>query len=178
MSNHNIDLSEIRNKSKKDRNYETLRELPISIRDYLSDLEFGEFDRIYEDRGLDTFMQRFRTIRYPIDDRDFGSPNEEVANLYYNLYNEQETEDLIDDFLDRREWVYHPVREFEDWRHIARLYYNNEDFFWAILVFNRITDPFQALKDFNAVRVPAQAFIFQLPIRKTFSYGGSNFKVF
>lgn len=170
----NTSLSNIRNKTKQQRNWDELRQLPSSIRDYFA-RDKGNFDKSYDNRNNDTFLQRFKGVKYPVKDREFGSPNEDICNIFQNLFNERRINNLIEQYTFDRKWVYHPVRPFEKWQNISQTYYNNEAYFWVILVFNRITDPFHALTDFNIVRIPNLQFIFDLPYTLYFDFSAAEF---
>lgn len=167
-------LSEIRNKTQQQRNWDELRQYPPAIRDYMS-RDKGDFDPRYDNRKNDTFLQRFKGVKYPLLDRDFGSPNEDVCNIFQNLYNDKRINEMIDQYTFERKWVYHPVRPFEKWHNVSQTYYNNEAYFWVILLFNRIVDPFQALLDFNLVRVPNLEFIFGLPYTFYYDFASVEF---
>jgi hypothetical protein len=128
----------------------------------------GVFDTLYTNRKSNTFLQRFMKVKLPIGDRDFGSPQEMMCNIYMNLTQDKSTNDLIDEYIFSRRWVYHPVRSFEKWHNISKQYYGNQEDYWAILVFNKISDPFTALEHLSMVRVPYDTFIIDLKTRWDF----------
>jgi len=170
-----ITLANIKNKTKDALDLDDLRQLPIAIRDYF----FGKkvsFDHTYDNRNTDEFLQRFKSTRYPVTDRLYGSPNEEIANIFLNIFTDQEVLDLIETYIFNKQWTYYPVRPFDKWNSISQEYYNTEDDFWSILVFNKITDPFQSLLNFNMIRIPYPSFIQDLPYRTLYDYEGAKFK--
>jgi hypothetical protein len=167
-------VRDIRNKTEEDLRNDYLRKMPFAIRKYFADSFTHKFDVLYNNKESENFLQKHRSVPYPISDREFGSPNERIANIFSNHFNYGEVDDIIERYIDTKSWVYHPVRPFEDWRHIARRYYNDETLFWVPIIFNRIVDPFQALKDFNVVRIPSSNFYLELPTRIYFDYTGST----
>jgi len=169
----NISLSSLRSSTETSRAYDDLRQYPLSIRGYLKNRAI--FDRPYDNRKTDSFLQRFRSTKYPVSDRSFGSPNEDVCNIFINILNDKKVNQLIDDYIFERKWVYHPVRQFEKWHTIARNFYGDESLFWIIIVFNRVVDPFQGLKDFNMVRIPDSQFLQDMPYSVYFDYTAAQF---
>lgn len=163
------DLDKIRNTTEQVRNIDELRQFPLAIREYLKNKK-TPFDKLYSERTTDSFLQRFKTTKYPVVDRSFGSPNEDICNVFLNLLNNKEVNTLIDEYTFNRQWIYHPVRKFEKWHTIANLYYNDETKFWLLLVFNKIVDPFTALEDFNIIRVPEIEFLYDMPYSVRFDY--------
>jgi hypothetical protein len=170
-----ITLSNIKNKSKEALDLNNLRQLPISIRDYFHRKQ-AKFDNVYDNRDTDAYLQRFKSVRYPIADRLYGSPNEEIANIFLNMYQSQEILDIIDEYIFNKQWIYHPVRKFDKWTTISELYYGSEEYFWTLLLFNKIADPFQDLLNFNMIRVPHESFTTVLPYRTLYDYQGARFK--
>jgi len=158
-------------RTKETRNFDDLRQLPVSLREFYSS-KSGKFDRLYDNRRTSDFLQRFKTMKYPILDRDYGSPNGDMCNIFFNIICDREVQDLIDQMTFDRKWIYHPVRKFDMWHTISLKYYNTEDLFWIILTFNRITDPFTALTDFNIVRIPNIEFLYRMPYRTDFEFTG------
>jgi hypothetical protein len=169
-----ISLSDIKNKTSESLDLDDLRQLPISIRDYFSRTK-TKFDALYNNRSTDTYLQRFRSTKYPVQDRLYGSPNEEICNIYLNILNSKEVNDLIDDYIFNNKWVYHPVRKFDRWTTISRYYYSEDRYFWLLLMFNRIADPFQSLLNFNMIRVANQEIIQSIPYRDVFNFRGVTF---
>lgn len=170
----NITLFDVRNKTSDARDIEEMRQFPLAIRDYLKNKKTN-FDNLYDNRRTDEFLQRFKSCKYPIRDRSFGSPNEDICNIFLNIFNDKEVSKLIDQYTFDRKWIYHPVRKFEKWHTISKQYYNDESKFWLILIFNRIVDPFTALQDFNIVRIPEADFLQDIPYRVTFDYASARF---
>jgi len=82
-------LESIRNSTKEKRNFDELRQYPIAIREYMKNKK-GAFDSNYSNRQTDTFLQRFKSTRYPITDREYGSPNEEICKIYLNIFQSKE----------------------------------------------------------------------------------------
>ena len=113
-------------------------------------------------------------MKYPVIDRDYGSPNEDLCNIFFNIIADKETQELIDQMIFDRKWIFHPVRKFDKWHTISRRYYGDENLFWIILVFNRITDPFVALTDFNIIRIPNLDFLYNMPYRTEFEFTGGS----
>jgi hypothetical protein len=164
-----MDLEALKQSTKESREYDNLRQYPLSIRQFRQKSSM-EFDSTFDYRSTDTFLQRFLLTKYPIGDRTFGSPNGNICNLFLNLFNQPEVDVIRNDMLLNREWVYHPVRPFEKWNNISKLYYDNESYFWLILLFNKIIDPFAALKDLSMVKIPNFTFLQRLPYRFEFEY--------
>jgi hypothetical protein len=169
-----LTLSDIKNKTKSARNAEEMRQYPMAIREYFAS-ERGRMDGLYNNRPTDAQIQRYRSIKYPVDDRDYGSPNEEICNIYLNLLNTKEVNEIIDEMIFEREWVFHPIRPFETWTTISLRYYADPDMFWLILLFNRISDPFTALQNFNMIRIPNESFVQRIPYRIDFDFSNTNF---
>ena len=167
-----ISLSDVQNKTQKTRDFEDLRKLPFALREYYSQQKH-RFDELY-DRRTDTYLKRFRMIKYKLYDRQYGNPNADIANIYWNIFNEKSVQDLIDELLFDRKWFYHPVRKFDKWHTVSEYYYQQPDYYWLLLVFNRISDPFQALQDFNIIRVPFMEFLERLPYKTTFDFSGGK----
>jgi len=165
-----MDLEILKLSTKDSREYDNLRQYPLAIRQFRQKSSM-KFDKTYDYRSSDTFLQRFLLTKYPIGDRDFGSPNGDICNVFLNIMNQPEVNALITSMLENREWIYHPVRPFEKWHNLSKYYYNNESYFWLILLFNRIIDPFRALQDFNMVRIPNFDFLQRLPFRFEFDFG-------
>jgi len=168
-------LSSIKNKTKDALDLDDLRQMPIAIRDYFYGKK-ANFDNPYDNRKNDTFLQRFKSVRYPVADSLYGSPNEEIANVFLNIFTDQRVLDLIESYTFNKQWTYHPVRPFDKWNSISQIYYEDEDYYWVILVFNKITDPFQSLLNFNMVRIPYPSFVQDLPYRTLYDYKGARFK--
>jgi hypothetical protein len=164
-----LTIAELKNTTKNSRDIDDMRQYPLAIRQYLKNQK-TKMDGLYDNRQTDTFLQRFRTVKYPVQDRQFGSPNEDICNIYLNMFHEKEVQQLIDDYTFDRRWIYHPVRKFEKWHTISNLYYNGEEYFWVLLIFNRIVNPFTALQDFNMIRVPNFTFLYDLPYNISFDY--------
>lgn len=158
-------------RTQETRNFDDLRQLPLSLRKFFSSKK-GNFDKLYDNRKTSDWLQRFMVSKYPILDRDYGSPNEDICNIFFNVINDKETQDLIDQMTFDREWVFHPIRKFDKWNTISKYYYNDENLFWIIIVFNRIADPFTALTDFNIVRIPNISFLYRMPYRTEFDFNG------
>jgi len=169
-----ITLTRLRNTTEEVRNFDELRQYPLAVREFLKNRK-GAFDLLYSNRKTDTFLHRFKSVKYPVRDRDFGSPNADICNVFLNLLNDREIQEIIDEYTFNRQWIYHPVRKFEKWHTIASLYYGQGAYFWLILVFNRIVDPFKALEHFNIVRVPDFSFLQDLPYTITFDYSSAKF---
>ena len=171
----NFNTNSVRNRSSEDRSNEYLRKLPFAIRRYYKrNSTINGPDEIYENRETDSFLQKFETVTYPVSDSTFGSPNERIANIYFNHLTDKPLQSLIKNYLDEKRWIYHPIRDFEDWRDIAHRFYGDEELFWGIIVFNNITDPFQALKDLNVIRIPEESFIYRIQYRYYFNYSGAK----
>ena len=164
-----MDLQTLKQSTSDSREYDNLRQYPLAIRQFRQKSS-AKFDKPYSYRASDTFLQKFMLVKYPVTDRDFGSPNTDFCNIFLNIMNQQETNDIINDMLETREWVYHPVRVFEKWHTLSKLYYDNESYFWLILLFNRIIDPFRSLQDFNIVRIPNFNLLQRLPSGFTFQF--------
>jgi hypothetical protein len=164
-----MDLTTFKQSTKDSREYDNLRQYPLAIRQFRQNPSM-KFDRPFDYRSTDTFLQRFLLTKYPIGDRDFGSPNGDLCNIFLNIMNQKEMNDVIIEMIENREWVYHPVRVFEKWHTLAKLYYDNEAYFWLILLFNRIIDPFRSLQDFSMVRIPNFNFLQRIPYRFDFEY--------
>lgn len=169
-----LTIAALKNTTKNSRDIDDMRQYPLAIRQYLKNQK-TKFDGLYDNRQTDTYLQRFRTCKYPVQDRQFGSPNEDICNIFLNIFHEKEVQKLIDDYTFERRWVYHPVRQFEKWHTVSNLYYNDEDYFWMLLIFNRIVDPFTALEDFNMIRVPNFSFLNDLPYNISFDYTSVQF---
>lgn len=155
--------------SEESRNFDEMKKLPPALRDYYSN-QSNKFDKLYNNRPTDSFLQRFRTAKYNIKDRTYGGPNEDIANIFFNILNDKEVQELIDDMIFNRKWIFHPIRRFENWSTIANKFYNDENLYWLLIIFNRIVDPFKALLDFNMVRVPNIDFLHRMPYRIRFDY--------
>ena len=169
-----LTLSDLKNKTNSARNAEEMRQYPMAIREYFA-AEKGRMDGLYSNRKTDAQLQRYRSIKYPIDDRAYGSPNGEICNIYLNLLSSREVNQLIEDMIFEREWVFHPVRPFETWATISLRYFSDPDYFWLILLFNRIDDPFSALQNFNMIRIPNYSFLQRLPYRIDFDFSNVSF---
>ena len=78
-----MNINQIKNTTQDFRNIEDLRQLPIAIRVEM-DEDKGVFDTFYNNRKTSDFLQRFMKVKVPVSDRDFGSPQEEICNLYTN----------------------------------------------------------------------------------------------
>ena len=165
----NITLSKLKNSTEESRQWDEMRQYPPALRKFFAQSK-AKFDRNYDNRKTNQWIQRTLSTKYPIQDRTYGSPNEDICNIFYNLYNDKEINQIIEDYTFERRWIYHPVRSFEKWTDIARNYYRDDGLFWLILVFNRITDPFQALLDFNIVRIPNIDFLQELPYSYTYDF--------
>jgi hypothetical protein len=164
-----MDLQSLKNSTNESREYDNLRQYPLAIRRFRQKSSM-KFDKSYSYRGTDTFLQRFILTKYPVTDREFGSPNIDFCNIFLNMTNQPEINQIIEDMLENREWIYHPVRTFEKWNTLSKTYYDNESYFWLILLFNRIVDPFRSLQDFNMVRIPNFDFLQRLPYEFVFQY--------
>jgi len=162
-----MNINKIKNTTKDFRDIEDLRQLPISIRFDLNE-EKGEFDTFYKTRNVEDYLQRFMKVKVPISDREFGSPQEEICNIYMNLYKDKEINKIIETFLKRRKWIYHPVRKFEKWNTISKKYYNTQNDYWVLLLFNKILDPFTSLENLNMIRIPNIDIIPSLKVRWDF----------
>jgi len=171
-----INVSTIKNKSKDSRLYDNLKEFPMSLRKYLSSGK-NTFDKKYFNRGTDSQMRFMTSAKYNMSDRDFGSNNIDIANIYYNILNSKEVQDLIDEYVLNRYWVYHPVRKFEKWNILSKIYYFTDEYYWLIILFNRIVDPFQDLLNFNIVRIPNISFIQEMPSNFRYNFTGGDFKL-
>jgi len=169
-----INISTIKNKTQNSRLYDTLKEFPMSLRQYLSNGK-TQFDKTYFNRGTDAQLRFLSTAKYNMTDRDLGENNTDIANVYYNMLNSKSISDLIDDYIFNKFWVYHPVRKFEKWNTLSNIYYNSEDYYWMILVFNKIVDPFQDLLHFNVVRIPNFSFLNDIPSEFTYQFTGGDF---
>ncbi len=167
-------LKQIQNKTTESRQYDQLKEYPLAIRKYLSGTSV-KFDNPYYNRSTDAQLRFLSTIKYDMQDRDYGSNNEDIANIYLNMLNSKGVQELIDSYIFNRQWVYHPVRKFEKWNTLSHIYYNEQNYYWLILVFNRIVDPFQDLLNFNLVRIPNLTFLNDLPSSFVFRYTGGDF---
>lgn len=166
-----MNLETLKTSTKESREYNNLRQYPLAIRKFRQDPSM-KFDSPYAYRPSDSFLQSFFITKYPISDRDFGGPNSNFCNIFLNLLNQPEVDQLIEDKIESKEWIYHPVRSFEKWNTLSKMYYNDESYFWMILLFNRITDPFRSLQDLSIVRIPNFDFLQQLPtnLNITFDY--------
>lgn len=167
-------LSTIKNKTKQSRQYDTLKGFPVAMRQYLSS-GAARFDKKFFNRGTADQLRFFDSVKYDIDDRDFGGNNLEITNIYLNMLNSKDVHDLIEEYLFNKLWVFHPVRKFEKWNTLASIYYNDESLYWIILVFNRIVDPFQDLLNFNIVRIPNNNFLNDLPTEFIYRFTGGDF---
>ena len=164
-----MNLQTLKNSTVESREFDNLRQYPLAIRQFRQKASM-KFDRNFDYRSSESFLQKFIITKYPITDRDFGSPNGDLCNIFLNIMNQEEVNKIIEDMITNREWVYHPVRTFEKWNTLSKLYYNNESYFWVILLFNRVIDPFSPLQNFNMVRIPNFDFIQRLPFRIEFDY--------
>lgn len=164
-----MDLQTLKLSTPDSREFDNLRQYPIAIRQFRQK-STTRFDKPYEYRATDEFLQKFMITKYPITDRDFGNPNADFCNVFLNMTNQPEIDDIIEEMIFNREWVYHPVRSFEKWNTLSKLYYNDESYYWLILLFNRIRDPFRALQDFNIVRIPNFDFLQRLPSEFVFQF--------
>ena len=169
-----ISTSAIKNKTKNSRILNTLKEFPISMRQYLSNGK-TQFDKKYFNRGTDAQLRFYNTVKYNMADRDFGSNNVDIANIFYNMLNSKDVQDTIDRYIFDKLWVYHPVRKFDKWNILANIYYNDENYYWLILLFNRIVDPFVDLLYFNIVRIPNISLINDLPSSFIYRFTGGDF---
>lgn len=168
-----MNIEALKQSTSDSREYDNLRQLPLAIRQYRQK-SYQKFDSYFDRRPTDTFLQRFFNTKYPITDREFGKPNSNFCNIFLSIMNSVEVQNIIDDMLYNREWVYHPVRVFEKWHTVSRLYYGSEEYFWLILIFNRIIDPFRALQDFSMVRIPNFIFLQRLPYRMSFDFTNAD----
>lgn len=171
-----INISTIKSTTKDSRLYDTLKEFPMSMRQYLSTGK-TRFDKPFFNRGTDAQLRFFTTAKYNITDRDYGGNNIDITNIYYNMLNSKEVSDLIDDYVFNKFWVYHPVRKFEKWNTLANIYYNDESYYWMLLVFNRITNPFTALLDFNIIRIPNFSLLNEIPSEFSYRFSGGDFEL-
>jgi hypothetical protein len=168
-----MDIKNVLNKSRATFENDILRQLPLALREFASPND-NKFDAGYDNRSLDEYLQYFSSVKYPIQDTNFGSPNSVVCNIFLNQLNFTNVDDIIEEFIENKLWVYHPVRSFEKWHNISELYYSEQRYYWVLLLFNRITDPFQALKDLNIIRVPFTSFVSQLKNRFNFNFSNSQ----
>jgi len=159
-----MNINKIKNTTKEYRDIEDLRQLPLAIRQD-KETSNAQFDTLYDNRKINDYIQRFMKVKVPISDREFGSPQEQICNIYMNLTSDKSTNDLIDEYTFNRQWTYHPVKSFEMWNHISKLHYGEERLYWVILLFNKIHDPFTALSNFNMVRIPELSFATNLKYR-------------
>lgn len=164
-----MNLEDLKNSTKDSREFDNLKQYPLALRRYYQKSS-AQYDKSFDNRSTDTFLQRFMVTRYPISDRQFGAAYAEICNIFLNNTKLEEIDRVIEDMLSNREWIYHPVRSFEKWHNLSKMYYNNESYFWLILLFNRINDPFRALQDFNMVRIPNFSFLYRIPISIEFQY--------
>ena len=81
---------------------------------------------------------------------------------------QNEINKIIETFLKRRKWIYHPVRKFEKWNTISKKYYNTQNDYWVLLLFNKILDPFTSLENLNMIRIPNIDIIPSLKVRWDF----------
>jgi len=169
-------ISNIKNKTSESRLYDNLKEFPIALRQYLSNGK-TQFDKTFFNRATDSQLRLFNTIKYNVTDREFGGNNIDITNIYLNLANSKEVQTLIDEYIFSKSWVFHPVRKFEKWNILSNIYYNTEDYYWIILLFNRIVDPFTDLLNFNIVRIPNISFLNDIPTPSSFKYVGGDFKL-
>jgi hypothetical protein len=167
-----MDIEYLKNTTEESRTFDSLRQLPISIRRFIQS-NSRAFDADFNNRASDTMLSLFTRVKYPITDRTFGSPNADICNIFLNMFNQPEINELIEDMVFNREWIFHPVRPFEKWHNLSKRYYGNESYFWLILLFNRVTDPFRDLQDFNIVRIPNFTFLGRLPSRMEFDYSNA-----
>lgn len=168
-----MDINTIKNKTKNTIDDDKIRQLPFAIRMFSSP-ESNKFDKYYTNRPTNTFLTRFTTVKYPVTDRQFGNANEPICNIFLNQLNQPAINNIIEEYLDAKKWVYHPVRSFEKWHNISKLYYDEEKHFWVILLFNRITDPFKSLQDFNMIRVPSLDIISRIEYRYQFDFSNAT----
>jgi hypothetical protein len=168
-----MDIKNVLNKSRVTFENEILRQLPLALREFASPND-NKFDQNYDNRSLDEFLSYSSSVKYPIQDTNYGSPNVVLCNIFLNQFNSSNVDDIIEDYIENKLWVYHPVRSFEKWHNISELYYNVQRYFWVLLIFNRITDPFQSLRDLNIIRVPYVSFISQLKNRFNFNFSNSQ----
>lgn len=166
-----LNYSKIKNKTKQSLNYDELRALPYALREYYSS-SLGRYDREYRNRQRDGFLTRFNYIKYNISDRTFGGTNMNFCNIFMNATKSKQVNDAIEEFTFNRQWFYHPVKPFESWNIISKKYYNNEDYFWMILLFNKILDPFTALENFNMIRIPFINFLYRVREDITLDFEG------
>jgi len=171
-----ISISTIKNTTKQSREYDTLKEFPLSMRQYLSSGK-SQFDKMYFNRGTDQEARLASTVKYNVADRDFGGNNVDISNIFYGIHNCKALQDIIDLYIFERRWVYHPVRKFENWNKISSIYYNSEEYYWLILLFNRIVNPFVDLQNFNIVRIPNYSFLGEIPSGFIFNFTGGDFKL-
>ena len=157
------------NISQYTRNLNFAREYPVALREYIASSD-GRFDSEVEDRYRFQYLHLFNYVKYDIKDREFGGRNMELCNIFYNRTKDKEIEDLIEDMLYKNEWVYYPVKSHDSWASIAKKFYNDMDYYWVPIVFNKIVDPFKALEDFNMIRIPYWRFTQQIPTRWKFKY--------
>lgn len=169
-------ISKIKNKTATSRRNDTLKEFPISIRQYLTS-GVTKFDKKFFNRGTADQLRFFNTVKYDVSDREFGGNNLEITNIYLNMLNSKETNEVIDQYLFNKFWVFHPVRKFEKWNTLSKMYYNDETNYWLILLFNKIVDPFQDLLNFNMVRIPNLSLLNDLPTDFTYRFTGGDFEL-
>lgn len=171
-----VNISTIKNTSQTSRVNDTLKKFPMAIRQYLSNGK-TRFDKSFFNRSTNEFLRFFTTVKYDMDDRDYGSKNTEITNIYLNMLNSKEVNDLIDLYVFNKFWVYHPIRKFESWNTLSNIYYNDETYYWMILIFNKITDPFTALLNFNIIRIPQFSFLNDLPSEFAYRFTGGDFEL-
>jgi len=109
-------------KTEESRNYDDLRKLPLALREFYG-FSKAQFDHLYDNRRTIDWLQRFKTVKYPVLDRDYGSPNENMCNIFFNIINDKEVQELIDRMTFDRQWFFHPIRKFDKWHTIAQKHY-------------------------------------------------------
>lgn len=158
-----------KNISRGSKNINFLREYPVALREYISTSE-DHFDEEVRFRNRDQYLHLFNYVKYDINDRDFGGRNMNMCNIFYNRSKDDMIDELIEDMLYKKQWIFYPVKTHDSWANISLKFYNDVEYYWVPIVFNKIIDPFKALEEFNMIRIPHRRFIEHIPTRWKFRY--------
>jgi len=168
-------LRNVKNKTDNTRKTEDLYEYPHSIRLFLADNRYPKFDKKYTNRSPRDYMAFLNYIPYNIDDREYSSKHEEFCNIYYNYLNDKSVDEYIEAYIEEGQFWVHPYRKFERYDTIAYRYYGQDQDWWVIPLFNKVSDLFEASLNFNVLRIPYLGFIEKLGSTPLYNWtGGEN----
>ena len=77
-----------------------------------------------------------------------------VVPYYYNYNDSKYESGTAYQLSEDSSYVLHVVKVGDTYDSLAMYYYNNPIYYWAILDFNRIQDPFSTLKQGQLIKIP------------------------